>query len=107
MFAKKGDHEESVTKMFNFLQAEFHLKGEYNPALKKKKKNKKKKAGKGQEKYVLVHVKLCVQLESYISMQDILLSIFIIKKDKDTIHLFLVVVAMAAGHWSGKVYIQY
>lgn len=31
-------------------QAEFHLKGEYNPALKKKKKNKKKKAGKGQEK---------------------------------------------------------
>ncbi|XP_015759958.1 PREDICTED: HIV Tat-specific factor 1 homolog [Acropora digitifera] len=33
-----------------FFQAEFHLKGEYNPALKKKKKNKKKKAGKGQEK---------------------------------------------------------
>lgn len=31
-------------------QAEFHLKGEYNPALKKKKKNKKKKAGKAQEK---------------------------------------------------------
>jgi len=36
-----------------FFQAEFHLKGEYNPALKKKKKNKKKKAGKGQEKYVI------------------------------------------------------
>lgn len=31
-------------------QATFHLKGDYNPALKKKKKNKKKKAGKGQEK---------------------------------------------------------
>ena len=38
-----------------FVQAEFHLKGEYNPALKKKKKNKKKKAGKGQEKWVVLH----------------------------------------------------
>ena len=38
-----------------FVQAEFHLKGEYNPALKKKKKNKKKKAGKGQEKWVVLN----------------------------------------------------
>lgn len=41
-----------------FFQAEFHLKGEYNPALKKKKKNKKKKAGKGQEKYVMTAIVL-------------------------------------------------
>lgn len=41
-----------------FFQAEFHLKGEYNPALKKKKKNKKKKAGKGQEKYVITAIVL-------------------------------------------------
>ena len=41
-----------------FFQAEFHLKGEYNPALKKKKKNKKKKAGKGQEKYVMIALAL-------------------------------------------------
>ena len=46
-----------------FFQAEFHLKGEYNPALKKKKKNKKKKAGKGQEKYVMTAIVLIIIME--------------------------------------------
>ena len=32
------------------LQAKFHVKGEYNPALKKKAKKKKKKGKGGQEK---------------------------------------------------------
>lgn len=44
------DESEHKGHVIHVEQAEFHLKGEYNPALKKKKKNKKKKAGKGQEK---------------------------------------------------------
>lgn len=41
-------------------QAQFQMKGDYNPALKpKKSKQEKEKAKKQQEKYIKLHSKLC------------------------------------------------